>query len=128
VLTDTSVWIEALREDGDPECQRRVGELVAEARMATCEVVVVEVLQGALDENHLERLSADLAATTILGMEGAGEEAGRLAWALRQRGLTVHTTDLLIAATAGLHGASLLHRDRHLAEAAEALGLEVVEP
>ena len=128
VLVDTSVWIEVLRAHGDQACRSLMDELTAQARVATCEVVIVEVLQGAMDVRQLERLSANLAATAILGMHGAGEEAGRLAWALRRRGIVVHTTDLLIAATAHLHGVALLHRDRHLGEAAEALGLQAIEP
>jgi len=128
VLVDTSVWVETLRIRGDPACRSTMDQLTAQGRVATCEVVIVELLQGALDGRQVDRLSVSLAATTTLGMAGAGEEAGRLGWALRRRGIIVHTTDLLIAATAHLHGAALLHRDRHLGEAAEALGLEIIEP
>ena len=128
VLVDTSVWIEALRAGGDPTCQQHVDSLMAGRQVATCEVVVLEVLQGAQSAEHLARLSADLAATAVLGMEGAGDEAGHLAWSLRRRGLVIPTTDLLIAATARLHDVVLFHRDRHLAEAAAALDLRAWQP
>ena len=128
MLIDSSAWIEAIREAGDPDYIAHVDLLLADRRAATCEVVIVEVLQGATSAAELAMLGEQLRGLVPLAMDGAGEEAGRLAWALRRRGVTVQTTDLLIAATAHLHGAALLHRDVHLAQAAEALGLQVVEP
>lgn len=128
VLIDSSAWIEALPASGHSPYRVTIDALLRDARAATCEVVVAEVLRGIRPRDQLVRLSGGLAAATCLDMQGAGEEAGRLAWTLRGRGLTVPTTDLLIVAVARLHGAALLHRDRHLAEAAEALGLQVIEP
>ncbi len=128
VLIDSSAWIEAIRRDGDAHYLEALDQLLAGGQAATCEVVVTEVLRGATSERELLELAADLSGVNALPMDGAGEAAGRLGWTLRGRGLTVPTTDLLIAATAHLHGAALLHRDRHLAVAAEALGLQVIEP
>ena len=128
VLVDTSVWIETFREDGDPDLQACVRTLVSTRRASTCEVIIAEVMAGALDEAQLLELNAGLHGVEALDMGGAGYWAGILSLRLRRRGSTIHTTDLLIAATARLHGAALLHRDRHLGEAADALGLQVVEP
>jgi predicted nucleic acid-binding protein len=128
VLIDSSAWIETIRQDGDPAYGRQVDRLLTEERAATCEVVITEILRGAISEAELTALAEELRGLLRLAMDGAGEEGGRLAWALRRRGILVPTTDLLIAATARLNGAALLHRDRHLAEAAEALGLQAIEP
>jgi predicted nucleic acid-binding protein len=128
VLVDTSIWIEVLRGTASPALEGCVDGLVTARRACTCEVIVAELVAGASDEVQLQELCAGLRGTEMLGMRGAGYTAGTLSLQLRRRGATVHTTDLLIAATAHLHGAALLHRDRHLAEAAEALGLEVLEP
>ena len=128
MLIDSSAWIEAIRAKGDPAYVAQVEHLLTSQQAATCEVVVTEVLQGATSPVELAALAEDLRGLVPLSMQGAGEEAGRLSWTLRKRGISVHTTDLLIAATAYLHGAALLHRDRHLAEAAEALSLQVIEP
>jgi predicted nucleic acid-binding protein len=128
VLVDSSAWIETIREDGDRAFWYAVDRLIQDGRAATCEVIVAEVLRGATSWTEHAALADDLRGLALLPMNGAGEEAGRLALALRRRGRTVQTTDLLIAATAHLHGAALLHRDRHLAEAADELGLQVIEP
>ena len=128
VLVDSSAWIEALPASGDPRYRDAIDALIRDGRAATSEVVIAEVLRGARRRDELAILSDGLDATNVLDMRGAGEEAGCLAWTLRTRGLTMPTTDLLVAATAHLHGAALLHRDKHLAQAAEALGLTTIEP
>lgn len=127
VLVDSSAWIETIRQTGDRRYGRCVGRLLAEERAATCEVIVAEILQGAISERDLSELSGDLQAMVPLSMAGAGEAAGRLAWRLRQRGIRIEITDLLIAATARIHDAALLHRDKHLTAAAEALELRVID-
>ena len=127
VLIDSSVWIETVRSEGHPAYIRHVDRLLAEGRAATCEVVIAEVLQGAGSEVALAALAAELGALVRLDMTNAGEAAGRLAWSLRRRGLTIPATDLLIAATARINNAALLHRDRHLTDAADVLGIHTVD-
>ena len=54
ILIDTSAWVEFLRDTGSPICQR-VDDLLA-TEIATCDVVRMEVLAGARDEQHLQQL------------------------------------------------------------------------
>jgi predicted nucleic acid-binding protein len=124
VLIDASIWIEAFRPGGDPVWRNTVYELLTAERAAVCEVVIAEVLRGARSDDERILLTEDLEATVVLSMAGAGMSAGQLALQLRRSGLSMSTTDLLIAATAALHDAVLLHRDQHLAQAAAVLGLE----
>jgi predicted nucleic acid-binding protein len=124
VLIDASIWIEALRPGGDPVWRNTVYELLTAERAAVCEVVIAEVLRGARSDDERILLAEDLEATVVLSMAGAGMSAGQLALQLRRSGLSMSTTDLLIAATAALHEAVLLHRDQHLTQAAAVLGLE----
>jgi len=126
VLIDSSAWIEALRTDGDEDCRELVSELLLQDRAAVCEVVVAEVLRGAANRGELDELGLQLGAVPCLSMTGAGLEGGELSLRLRRRGRAIPTTDLLIAATASIHGASLLHRDKHLDEAAQAAGVQVI--
>lgn len=124
VLVDSSSWIDAFRAPCDEIYRQRFDQLMLDGRIAVCEVVIAEVLRGAVDQAARERMSDEFAALTCLDMQGAGNIAGRLALELRARGLAINTTDLLIAATAELHGVPILHRDRHLSQAASVLGLE----
>ena len=128
ILIDSSVWIEGLRADGAAGCRETIDDLLAQERAATCEVVVAEILRGAASEAKLSLLTQGFEGVICLGMVGAGREAGRLSFILRQRGLSIPTADLLITGTARLHGAALLHRDRHIAEAAAAAGVIALEP
>jgi predicted nucleic acid-binding protein len=124
VLIDSSVWIEAIHPRGLPECRDLARHVMTQDRGATCEVIVAEVLKGASTEEALSTIQDGMAALRHLSMDGVGSVAGRLALTLRARGLALPTTDLLIAATCSLHGAAILHRDKHLALAVEVLGLE----
>ena len=124
VLIDASIWIEAFRPGGDPIWRNTVYELLTAERAAVCEVVIAEVLRGARSDDERVLLAEELESTVVLSLAGAGMSAGQLALQLRRNGLSISTTDLLIAATAALHDAVLLHRDQHLTQAASVLGLE----
>jgi predicted nucleic acid-binding protein len=123
VLVDTSAWIEGLSPRGEEAYAKAVASLLLARRAAVCEVVVAELLQGARSDAHLERLNRALSVAAPLDMAGTGAVAARLSRELRSRGRAIPTTDLLIAATCAMHGAGLLHRDQHLALAAEVLGI-----
>lgn len=123
VLVDTSAWIEGLDPRGEEAYVNAVASLLLARRAAVCEVVVAELLQGARSNAQLESLNQALSVPAPLDMTGAGAVAARLSRDLRAQGRSIPTTDLLIAATCALHGAGILHRDQHLALAAEVLGL-----
>jgi len=117
-LVDTSVWIGYF----SPRAQTaalgtlwdRVGGLVSSAAAAVTGMVRLEVLGGARDERDYERLAEALLAMPSLAMgEEPWDDAARMAFQLRRRGLTVPFPDALIAAVAIREGAVLLHRDRH---------------
>jgi predicted nucleic acid-binding protein len=124
VLIDTSVWIEALQRDGCWQCRRVVEELVSEGRAATCEVIMAELLRGARDDGEGEKWSQMLRALEVLQMDGVAEVAGRIGRACQRQGWTQPLGDVLVAAVALKHGAALLHRDRHLSQIAELMGME----
>ena len=123
VLIDSSVWIEALHPRGRDDCRSLVRTLANAERAATCEVVMLELLRGTPDDEQFEALLDRLWGLEVLSMRGTGAEAARMAKQLRALGHTVPETDLLIAATARLHGVALLHRDRHLALVSQTMGI-----
>jgi len=123
VLIDTSVWLEAIHPRGREDCKALVHELLSADRAATCEIIMAEVLRGAHTQEALERLEEGMGTLVLLPMQGVSAAVGRAALELRSRGVTIPTTDLLIAATAAVNGAALVHRDAHLEPAAQALSV-----
>lgn len=113
-LVDTSAWVEALRRDGSEAVRRHVAELLTAGGAALCPMVVLELGNGAGDEEErakIRRLVDELPSLEVTA--GTWELAASLARSCRTRGVTVPPTDLVIAATARTHGAGLLHADRH---------------
>ena len=111
ILVDTSAWIEFLRDTGSPVCQR-VDDLLA-TEIATCDVVRMEVLAGAHDEQHLQQLRRLLARASTLPTEPVDYDAAAALYrTCRQRGHTVRRLiDCLIAAVAIRGNVPVLHRD-----------------
>ena len=95
---------------------RRVRKLVESGeRLATNEVVVMEVLAGARDDTHEQKLRRLLFGCELLPLEGVSdyEDAAGLYRKCRREGKTIRSlTDCLIAIVAIRAGAELLHADR----------------
>ena len=110
-LVDTSAWIEYLRDTGSPACVR-VGELL-EADLATCDVVRMELLAGARDEQHRRDLRRLIARAAFVPLQpGDFDRAAALYRQCRSRGETVRVLiDCLIAALAIRVDMPVLHCD-----------------
>ena len=128
ILVDTSAWIEFLRDTGSPVCQR-VDDLLAR-RIATCDVVRMEVLAGARDEAHLHELRRLLARATHLPTEPLDyENAAALYRSCRQQGETVRKlVDCLVAAVAIRAGVPILHHDQDYDALARCTALQADAP
>ena len=115
ILVDTSAWIEFLRDTGSPSCAA-VDELL-DADIATCDVVSMELLAGARDEQQLMQLRGLLARASLISMLPADyDHAAALYRLCRHSGETVRKLiDCLIAAVAIRAQASVLHADRDFA-------------
>ena len=114
VLVDTSAWVDALRRDGDPRVRADVRAIVATGRAVLCDMVVVELWNGArgdAERRVLRDLEGELdkVETSPVVWKAAAE----LARTCRGAGVSAPAADLLIAACAEHHGLSLLHRDAH---------------
>jgi len=118
-LADTSAWLRS------GQVFQRWSELVSRAEIATCDPVSLELLysaRGAADlralRDHLRglpQLPLDESCSTV-----AGDTQETLAGRGQHRGPT--PVDLLTAAVAEVHGATLLHYDRHFELIARATG------
>lgn len=114
ILVDSSAWIEYLRATGSATHHRLRDIIEAEEPLGTTEVVIMEILAGARDRAHAERLRRLLYRCRLLGLTGVRsyEEAAELYRVCRSGGETVRKlTDCLIATVALRDGVALLHRD-----------------
>jgi len=120
ILADSSALIEFYRPDGNPAVQAAVTAAIGEDRLATNGIIQVEVVGFAANQEQRRRLSADFSAFHWLSLDARiFAKAARLAFDLRRSGLTIPSTDLIIAANAIAAGAELLHVDNHFSLVAE---------
>jgi predicted nucleic acid-binding protein len=119
VLADTSAWHRSAR------AEERWLDLLETGLLAVCTPVVLELLVSAHSRSDYQQLARDLAQLPTLPLNeraeslAAGTQAA-LAGRSQHRGPT--PIDLLIAAVAELHGATLLHYDRHFDTIARVTG------
>lgn len=116
VLPDTCAWIDYFRPVAGPLAEVLRNELVG-AKVCVCGVVLMELLQGVRTQRERETLSNAFEALPWL-------ESDRLIWAkagdisreLRGRGVSIPFSDIIIAALALEHDATVMTRDRHFLE------------
>jgi predicted nucleic acid-binding protein len=111
ILVDSSIWIQADRKPESQEAQE-LDSLLAEYEVATTEVVLAEVLQGAPTEEKFMALAERMDA---LDFYSANQEtwlkAARLSFELRRRGLATALSDLVVATVALEHDLSVYTLD-----------------
>ena len=113
ILVDTSVWIHFLRGSGI-QFQERIVPLIMADKLVTTPIVVMEILRGAKSQKEYDKLSKDLAALRCFDVSAkVWEQANKLGYTLRHKGLNAPLTDTLIAAVAQENNVRLLHDDRH---------------
>jgi predicted nucleic acid-binding protein len=127
ILADTSAWVEFLRATGS-EANVRLRALIERDQLATTDVVLMEVLAGARDDGHRDRLRSLLARYEFVPIAGPRdyEDAADIFRACRQAGHTVRAlTDCLIASVAMRAGLAVLHADRDFDAIARHAPLEI---
>jgi predicted nucleic acid-binding protein len=122
-LVDSSSWVEALRRSGSAEVRERVRALLVDGQAAWCDMVRLELWNGAAGEAEkktLRQLERDLVSLDLTAE--VWDLACDLARRLRSASLTVPSTDLLIMACARHHRVPLEHCDEHYARMERVLG------
>ena len=112
-LVDTSSWVEYLR-GRESEAGDSVEVLFLSGEAAWCDMTLVELWHGvrgakekrelAEMENEVERVLVDAPVWRL---------ATKLALRCREKGITVPTSDIVIAACAVAHKLELEHCDKH---------------
>ena len=113
-LVDTSAWIHALRRDGDSKVRTVVGNLLESGDAAVCDLIAVELLNGARGKRERAALEELLESVRILSIDAeVWNRARALAAACREDGTTVPTTDIVIFACGSRWNTGVVHADRH---------------
>ena len=112
VIVDTTVWVDYLRGERNPESEWL--EIEADRkRLGLTDLILCEVLEGVRGEQEFSQVRSKLERFELFGT--GGEElaiaAARNFRRIREEGLTVRKTiDCLIATFCVAHGHDLLHR------------------
>ena len=113
IVVDSSAWIEYYRPSGDARVRELVRQAVASDQAAVNATITVETVGFARPESQ-EAVAADLRGVHSRPITDAvTESAIGICAGLRARGITVPVTDAMIAATALVNGASLIHVDEN---------------
>jgi predicted nucleic acid-binding protein len=113
VLVDSSVWIEALRRDGNVNVKLALENLLEEYEASWCGPVKLEVLGGARVQDR-KKLEAQFSCIPYFPMaDAAWDSAKNLAWRLRDKGCTVPWNDILIAALSVKADCRIYAVDKH---------------
>jgi predicted nucleic acid-binding protein len=123
-LVDTSVWIFALRREPVLEIKNRIDSLLKEDTVIITGMIKLEVLAGARTEKEYRRLKSRFdALESIETDDDLWRNACEHGFKLRRKGLTIPSTDVLIAACALQAGAILVHADAHFDLMEKPLGI-----
>jgi predicted nucleic acid-binding protein len=114
VLIDTSSWIEALRSSGRADVRERVRGLLLNGSAAWCDMVAVELWNGARGDYERKKLAEFEEQITCLSTtDEAWQMARRLAQRCRKAGYTMPSADLVIAACGLSHDVAIEHCHEH---------------
>jgi predicted nucleic acid-binding protein len=114
ILIDTSCWIEALRVSGNAKIRERVKELLIEGRAAWCDMVLLELWNGAQGDSERKMLKDLIKEITMLPISPeVWSLARKLAEKCREGGKTVPSTDVLIVSCGLENKAEIEHHDKH---------------
>jgi predicted nucleic acid-binding protein len=127
ILVDSSVWIAHLRGHRT-QATAKLQAAAAREPLLIGDLILLEVLQGARNEPHAERIERALRRFAIVPLldPDLAHHAARNDRKLRERGITIRKTANIIIGTFCIeHNHSLLHDDRDFVPMHEHLGLRV---
>lgn len=127
IVVDSSVWIAHLRNT-DSVSVGKLRHLDDTQEILVGDLILLEVLQGALNEPHAQLIEQNLRQFAIVPMldPATAVEAARNYRMLRQRGITIRKTiDMIIGTFCILGGHALLHDDRDFDPMVRYLGLRL---
>ncbi|MDP3296538.1 MAG: PIN domain nuclease [Thermodesulfovibrionia bacterium] len=126
ILIDTSAWIFALKKNFHPFVKERIDTILIESDVAINGIIGLELLGGAKTEKEYDRLKSRLDALCYIeATKSLWDNASKLAFDLKRKGINVPYTDIFIAASAIQEMTVLLHADSHFDTIAKHSDLKV---
>lgn len=114
ILIDSSVWVAYYRTEGSERLKNVVKEAIHSDLVFVNRIVIVEVLSGISKEGEFKKVKSDFKGFHNLSLS---EEdffyASSLGSSLRAKGVTIPSTDLIIATSAIMAKCILYHLDSH---------------
>lgn len=113
LLVDSSVWIQSFSKKPNHSHLIIIKSAAEAKNIATCEVIVLEVVRGVKNESEYAQLSDEFAAMTIFSVNPEHWTlATKMGYQLSRKGFQPPSTDLLIASVAIIENCTLLHQDK----------------
>lgn len=113
VLVDTSSWIEFFN-NFNSNSAGIIEKLLRNGRVVTGGIILTELLQGAKVKEEFDSILENMVALPMLKTTTpTWIEAGRISFVLRRKGITIPTTDLIIASLAVENKCHILTLDPH---------------
>jgi len=114
ILVDTSAWVVSFKKTSDPRLKEFLKSSILSGLAVTAPLIILELLQGCRTTKEKDALKIKLESLDILSITQSVWERGyEMGFALRRKGLTIPTTDLIIAVLAVENNSTLLHHDEH---------------
>jgi hypothetical protein len=113
VLVDTSIWIEYFNKP-ESKTGASIEALIKKWEVCAAGIILTELLQGAKVEKEFNSILESIVALPFLEITLATWiNAGKISFSLRRKGITIPTTDLIIASLALEYDCSIFTLDPH---------------
>jgi predicted nucleic acid-binding protein len=116
-IADTSAWIEYYRKNGRKNYKTEMIHAIKNNICAVCGIIKIELLVHAKSKNEYDLLDSDLSGLHWLEInKGVINQASEIGYSLKRKGITIPSTDLIIASCTLANKAELIHLDKHFEE------------
>ena len=113
ILVDTSAWVDYFNRP-DSITGNSVEHILRKGRAVIGGIILTELLQGAKIKEEFDAILESMVVVPILETTlSTWVESGRISFTLRRKGITVPTTDLIIAALSLENDCLILTLDSH---------------
>lgn len=113
VLADTSVWIEYFNNEKSIIADS-LESLIEQDKVVVAGIIITEILQGTRTEKEFHTILENITALPLLESHlNTWTQAGRISFNLRRIGITIPTTDIIIASLAIENNCQIFTLDPH---------------